>query len=132
MGVKVEIILRKFGLYYGFNIYLHYILRYRNAFYYSKTLKTKNMKEDIKEVITTYFEKLKYADSESISSLYSEDGVMMPPIFPTVSGREEIKKFYKTALGKKRFNMSSQIVEIIEDTNIAVVRTLSKGTSETI
>ena len=90
------------------------------------------MKEDIKEVITTYFEKLKHADSESISLLYSEDGVMMPPIFPTVSGREEIKKFYKTALGKKRFNMSSEIVEIIEDTNIAVVRTLSKGTSETI
>jgi ketosteroid isomerase-like protein len=51
------------------------------------------MKEDIKEVITTYFEKLKHADSESISLLYSEDGVMMPPIFPTVSGRQEVKKF---------------------------------------
>lgn len=90
------------------------------------------MNEQIKKLVTTYFEKLKAADAESISMLYSEDGVMMPPIFTTVSGREEIKSFLKFALGKKRFNMNSEIVEIIEEPNIAVVRTLSKGTSVTI
>ena len=132
MEVKIKIILRKFCFYFVLDLDLHYKVRKRTNNFYFRTLKTKNMKEDIKEVITTYFEKLKHADSESISLLYSEDGVMMPPIFPTVSGREEVKKFYETALGKKRFSMSSEIVEIIEDTNIAVVRTLSKGTSETI
>ncbi|MGZ3871862.1 MAG: YybH family protein [Mucilaginibacter sp.] len=90
------------------------------------------MNEQIKKLVTTYFEKLKAADAGSIAMLYSEDGVMMPPIFPTISGRGEVKKFYTMALGKKKFNMNSEIVEIIEDTNIAMVRTLSKGTSVTI
>lgn len=90
------------------------------------------MKEAIKKLVTTYFEKLKAADAEGISLLYTEDGVMMPPIFPAVSGRDGVKKFYEFALGKKKFNMNSEIIEIIEDTNIAVVRTESKGTSETI
>ena len=132
MEVKIKIILRKFGYCFVFVLYLKYKLRKRIKYYYFTTLKITNMKETIKELITTYFEKLKAADAESISLLYSEDGVMMPPIFPTVSGKEAVKKFYEMALGKKRFNMSSEIVEIIEDTNIAVVRTLSKGTSETI
>src|SRR3954463_15701209 len=90
------------------------------------------MNDQIKNVVTTYFEKLKAADAESISMLYSEDGVMMPPIFPTVSGREEVEKFYRMALGKKKFNMNSEIIEIIEEPDLAVVRTLSKGTSVTI
>jgi uncharacterized protein (TIGR02246 family) len=90
------------------------------------------MQEEIKKLIATYFEKLKVADAESISLLYSEDGVMMPPGFPTVTGREQVKKFYTMALGKKSFNMNTEIAEILEDSNIVVVRTLSKGTSVTI
>ena len=90
------------------------------------------MKEDIKNLITTYFKKLNDADAESISSLYSEDGIIMPPGLPTVSGREQVKKFYGMALGKKKFNMVTEVAEIIEDTNLTVVRTLSKGTSVTI
>ena len=90
------------------------------------------MNEQIKNVVTTYYEKLYAADAVSIAKLYAEDGVMMPPIFPTVSGRVEVEKFYTMALGKKKFNMNSEIVEVIEEPNIAVVRTLSKGTSVTI
>jgi uncharacterized protein (TIGR02246 family) len=90
------------------------------------------MKEEIKKLVTTYFEKLKDADAQSIALLYAEDGVMMPPGLPTVSGREQIKKFYAMGLSKKKFNMSTEIAEIIEDTTIAVVRTLSKGTSVVI
>ena len=50
-------------------------------------------------LLADYEESLNASDAEGIAALYSDDGIFVPPGFPTAGGRDAVLRSYRAIFG---------------------------------
>ena len=81
----------------------------------------------IKNVIKNYEKVLNSSDVNGVLAVYTEDGVFMPAGNPTAEGLEQIKTAYEHVFQALDLNVVFNFDEIVQKGDLALVRTLSKG-----
>jgi uncharacterized protein (TIGR02246 family) len=90
-----------------------------------------NKKEDkkkIEELLSTYQKSLNVSDAKLVQSLYTKDGVFMPPLAPSGIGSEGILKAYELVFSQIQLNIQFFIEEIKVEGSMAFAVSNSKST----
>lgn len=86
-----------------------------------------NEKNLAEQTVRNYFKYLYEANTDAISDLYSENGVLMPADLPTATGKAELIPAYKQTFNAIKFvSATTDYDEISVYGDIAIVRTTSK------
>jgi len=80
---------------------------------------TDSDKASIREQTDKFVEAFNAGDFDTMMTLYTEDGVLMPPNSPAVTGREAIKAFISTMPKVKDFSITTDEIEGAGDRAIA-------------
>ena len=93
-------------------------------------LGTKQMNQDIVEVIKAYERSLNASDIQGALALYGEDPIFMPQYSVALIGREAVKNGYDHVFNTLKLNVIFTIHEVVEMGDLAYVRTTSAGKTE--
>ena len=86
-----------------------------------------NEKDFAEQTVRNYFKHLYNANTDAISDLYSENGVLMPADLPTATGKAALIPAYKQTFSVIKFvSATTDYDEISVYGDIAIVRTTSK------
>lgn len=59
-----------------------------------------SMRDQFDQLVETYTSATQAGDAEAISSLYTEDAILLTPENPPISGRQAIRENYRKELGE--------------------------------
>ncbi|AYD01888.1 DUF4440 domain-containing protein [Neorhizobium sp. NCHU2750] len=76
----------------------------------------------IKDVVDIYSERISRSDAEALVSLFTQDGVVMAPDAPTMTGAGQLKAFFDHAFTMIRMDAKIHIDEITISGEYAFVR----------
>ena len=97
----------------------------------TSTPSTKDMKEEITNVLKNYEKALNTSDAKLALSLYGSEPIVMPQGAPAMIGREGVQTAYEGFFKNLRLHVAFQIHEIVGmGGDLAYVRTTSAGTQE--
>jgi uncharacterized protein (TIGR02246 family) len=83
----------------------------------------------IESVLSTYETALNTSNTDSVMTLYAEDGVFMPQQYPPAVGAEEVRAAYDTVFSTIKLKVAFDIVEVVQMApDWAFARTNSAGT----
>src|SRR5271163_1523042 len=86
--------------------------------------------EAVTALLAKYNDALNASRTDAVMTLYSEDGVFMPPYSPSAVGFEALRKAYDAVFKAITLNVKFTIAEIVELTpEWAFARTNSAGTT---
>ncbi|MFD0795442.1 YybH family protein [Mucilaginibacter litoreus] len=85
---------------------------------------------EISKLIAAYTEAINNADHDTLTGMFSENGVLMPQGAPAVTGGLNILAAYQNMLSAFKLQVSYEIDDIGGDDRLAVVRTHSTGSSK--
>ena len=88
----------------------------------------KEEKQKIEVLLSQYQKSLNTSDAKLVQSLYTTDGVFMPPEAPSGIGSEGLLKSYESVFSQIQLNIEFFIEEIKVEGNMAFAVTHSKST----
>ncbi len=94
----------------------------------SPSAHSKDDKQEIKNLLLSYGKALNAASVKDVVPLFAEDGVFMPSALPTAKGHDQIKLAFDHEFKAIKLNIAVIFDEIVQQGNLAYVRTRSKGT----
>jgi uncharacterized protein (TIGR02246 family) len=84
----------------------------------------------IRATMAAYNAALNSGKTSAVLSLYTEDGVFMPPYSPSAIGKASIRKAYDNVFKELKFNVKFNVAELVQMAPTwAYVRTNSAGTT---
>ena len=86
------------------------------------------MNEEIENLLRTYQRGLNEANLDLVSSVYTNDAIVIGQPFPTASGIEAIIALYADFLSKLDFNVQFELLEMELSNELGFIRTRSHGT----
>jgi len=87
-------------------------------------------KAGIESTISAYNAALNGGDTAAVLTLYTDDGVFMPPYSQSAIGREAVRKAYDSVFKELKFNVRFDVAELVQLAPAwAYVRTNSAGTT---
>lgn len=87
-------------------------------------------KAGIESTMSAYNAALNGGDTAAVLTLYTDDGVFMPPYSQSAIGREAVRKAYDSVFKELKFNVRFDVAELVQLTPAwAYVRTNSAGTT---
>jgi uncharacterized protein (TIGR02246 family) len=86
------------------------------------------MNEEIENLLRTYQRGLNEANLDLVSSVYTNDAIVIGQPFPTASGIEAIIALYADFLSKLDFNIQFELLEMELSNELGFIRTRSHGT----
>jgi len=89
-------------------------------------------KTSIEMTVRSYFEAFNNSDTNALTSLFTEDGSIMPPDFITVTGSDQLHKNFTWAFTQFKFHLKHEIGRVLIEGTMASVQAHSKGNSTII
>jgi uncharacterized protein (TIGR02246 family) len=87
-------------------------------------------KMEIESTLAAYSKALNERQTSAVLSLYTEDGIFMPPYSRSAIGRAAVRKAYDSVFKELKFNVMFTIAELVQMAPTwAYVRTNSAGTT---
>jgi uncharacterized protein (TIGR02246 family) len=87
-------------------------------------------KAGIESTMSAYNAALNGGDTAAVLTLYTDDGVFMPPYSQSAIGREAVRKAYDSVFKELKFNVRFDVAELVQLAPAwAFVRTNSAGTT---
>jgi len=86
-----------------------------------------NDKAAVEKLVHTYFDALNASDADKATSLFTENGVLLPQGAPTATGSAQINGTFKYVFDNFKFVLEVSIAEITVQGNYAIVSSTSKG-----
>ena len=84
----------------------------------------------IESTMSAYNAALNGGDTGAVLTLYTDDGVFMPPYSQSAIGREAVRKAYDNVFKELKFNVKFDVAELVQlAPEWAYVRTNSAGTT---
>jgi uncharacterized protein (TIGR02246 family) len=84
----------------------------------------------IRSVLTSYNDALNGGKTATVLSLYTDDGIFMPPYSPSAVSKDAVRKVYDAVFDKLKFHVKFNIAElVVMAPTWAYVRTNSAGTT---
>jgi uncharacterized protein (TIGR02246 family) len=86
----------------------------------------------VADVLAAYSAALNSSDTNDVMSLYTDDGVFMPPYSQSAVGREAVRQAYDDVFAAIQLTVKFNVAEIVEmSPNWVFARTNSAGTTLT-
>ena len=86
-----------------------------------------NDKAAVEKLIHTYFDALNASDAGKATSLFTENGVLLPQGAPTATGSAQIKGTFNYVFDNFKYSLEVSIAEVTIQGNYAIVSSTSKG-----
>lgn len=81
----------------------------------------------VEKVITSYFDALNSGNAETVTSMFTETGVLLAQGAPTATGSEQVKGTFKYVFDNFSYSLQVTIGEVIIQGKYAIVSSTSKG-----
>ncbi len=98
------------------------------VFWMGKEVKAQaNDRKEIENLIFSYRDALNASEANSVVSLYTENGVLLPNTAPTAVGTVQVLATYQYVFDNFNFNLAFTLDEIVVRGDYAFARSTSKG-----
>lgn len=83
----------------------------------------------ITNVVRAYADRLRTGDAKAVAALFTSGTVVLTPGGATIEGREQLAAVYEGHLANVALDFTYQAEQVLADSDLAVVRTTSHGTT---